>query len=250
MPIVLALVAMCTTLLGGVLADRIRAYRYLVLGLAGGVMLGVVLFDILPEALEHEPAEAGGVPVPLLCFAAGFLAIYAVERSMRVPYCGRHGGRLHRANHPRVGLTAAALLIVHSVLDGVAIGAAAQASTATAVVVAVGVISHDFTDGFNTYTLTSMYGNARRRALGMLLADGVAPVLGAGLTLFGEIPPALLGSYLGLFAGFLSYLATSDVLPEAYAGDDPVRRTVLTTVAGVAFIWLAVGLANSGAHDL
>ncbi|MGR6915337.1 hypothetical protein ACU635_13920 [[Actinomadura] parvosata] len=41
--------------------------------------------------------------------------------------------------------------------------------------VAIGVITHDFTDGFNTYTLTLLYGNARRRALTLLTLDALAP---------------------------------------------------------------------------
>lgn len=53
----------------------------------------------------------------------------------------------------------------------------------------------------------------------------------------------VLGLYLGLFAGFLLYLATSDILPEAHASH-PTRLTVLATVRGVGFIWLVVGLAS------
>ena len=30
---------------------------------------------------------------------------------------------------------------------------------------------HDFADGFNTYTITSLYGNDRRRTLTLLVAD-------------------------------------------------------------------------------
>lgn len=68
-------------------------------------------------------------------------------------------------------------------------------------------------------------------------------MLGAAITLMFEIPPGVLGLYLGFFAGVLMYLATSDILPEAHAGH-PTRLTVLFTVIGVAFIWLVVGLAS------
>jgi ZIP family zinc transporter len=39
------------------------------------------------------------------------------------------------------------------------------------------------------------------------------------------------------------YLATSDILPEARASHQ-TRLTVLSSIVGVAFIWLVVGLAN------
>ena len=53
MPVLVALGSFATTLLGGVAALRIGDRRHLVLGLAAGLMLGVVLFDLLPEALSE-----------------------------------------------------------------------------------------------------------------------------------------------------------------------------------------------------
>ena len=58
-------------------------------------------------------------------------------------------------------------------MDGFAIGAAFQAGSRVGAVVAVAVIGHDFADGFNTYTVTSLYGNDRRRAMTLLAADAV-----------------------------------------------------------------------------
>ena len=45
MPVLVAFGSFITTLLGGVAALRIGDRRHLVLGLAAGLMLGVVLFD-------------------------------------------------------------------------------------------------------------------------------------------------------------------------------------------------------------
>ena len=109
--------------------------------------------------------------------------------------------------------------------------------------VAVAVVAHDFADGFNTYTLTRVYGNARRRALTMLFADAAAPVVGAASTLFLTLPEPLLGGYLGLFGGALLYLAAAEILPEAHH-EHPARSTLLCTIAGALFVWLVVGAAH------
>ncbi|MGX1245490.1 zinc transporter ZupT [Streptomyces pseudovenezuelae] len=134
-------------------------------------------------------------------------------------------------------------MVGHSAMDGVAIGAAFQVGGGMGTAVALAVVAHDFADGFNTYTITSLYGNARRRALTMLFADAAAPVLGAASTSFVTIPEGLLGGYLGLFGGALLYLAAAEILPEAHH-EHPARSTLLCTVAGVGFIWLVVGLAG------
>ncbi|RZU28412.1 ZIP family zinc transporter [Streptomyces sp. BK022] len=242
MAVLVALGAFLMTLAGGWTAQRVTDRRHLVLGLAGGLMLGVVGLDLLPEALEAAGHKVFGVPAALVLFVAGFLLAHLVERLL----AGRqaaHGAGEHTHRAPEVGLTAAAAMVGHSFMDGVAIGAAFQIGDGMGLSVALAVIAHDFADGFNTFTITSLYGNARRRAVAMLLADACAPMLGALSTMLVHIPEKLLGGYLGLFGGALLYLAAAEILPEAHH-DHPARSTVLCTVAGAAFIWLVVGFSG------
>ncbi|MEW2526953.1 MULTISPECIES: ZIP family metal transporter [unclassified Streptomyces] len=242
MAVFVALGAFVMTLVGGWTAGRVTDRRHLVLGLAGGLMLGVVGLDLLPEALEAAGGPVFGVPAALLLAVAGFLLAHVVERLLALRQAA-HGGEEHDGRVPEVGLTAAAAMVGHSVMDGVAIGAAFQVGGGMGAAVALAVIAHDFADGFNTYTITKLYGNARRRAVAMLFADAVAPVVGAASTLLFTIPEQLLGGYLGFFGGALLYLAAAEILPEAHH-DHPARSTLLCTVAGAGFIWLVVGLAE------
>ncbi|MEU6235497.1 ZIP family metal transporter [Kitasatospora sp. NPDC047058] len=258
--ILVAAGAFLMTLIGGYVAQRTGDRRHLVLGFAAGLMLGVVAFDLLPEALRQAPDEVHGVPQALLMFAAGFLAIHIVERAVAIHrgHEGEYAEHTHGHRHahvpvhdqrvagnaaPGIGLTAALALVGHSVMDGFAIGAAFQAGTTVGTVVAIAVVAHDFADGFNTYTITRLYGNDRRRALTLLVADALAPVTGAAITLLFTIPEQLLGLYLGFFAGFLLYLATSDILPEAHS-PHPSRTTLVCTLVGVGFMWLVIGFAG------
>jgi ZIP family zinc transporter len=237
--------AFLMTLVGGFVAQRTGDRRHLVLGLAAGLMLGVVAFDLLPEALAQAPQEVHGVPAALLMFAAGFLAIHRGHEGEYAAHSHGHAhGHAHgeRRREQGVGIAAASALVLHSMMDGFAIGAAFQAGTTVGTVVAIAVVAHDFADGFNTYTLTRLYGNNRRRAVTLLFADALAPVTGAGITLLFTIPEQLLGLYLGFFGGFLMYLATSDILPEAHS-PHPSKGTLACTLLGVGFMWLVVGLA-------
>ncbi|MFE0582465.1 ZIP family metal transporter [Streptomyces sp. NPDC058874] len=241
MAVIVALGAFLMTLLGGWTAQRVTDRRHLVLGLAGGLMLGVVGLDLLPEALHAAGREVFGVPLALLLFVAGFLVAHVVERLLavrRAAHGADNGGRV-----PQVGLTAAAAMVGHSLADGVALGAAFQVGGGMGVAVALAVITHDFADGFNTYTLTSLYGNDRRKALMMLFADAVAPVAGAASTLLFTLPEEPLGAYLGFFGGLLLYLAAAEILPEAHH-KHPALSTLMCTVGGVAGIWLVVGIAE------
>ncbi|WP_406150183.1 ZIP family metal transporter [Streptomyces sp. NBC_01012] len=240
MAVFVALGAFLMTLAGGWVAQRVSDRRHLVLGFAGGLMLGVVGLDLLPEAVEAAGGLVFGVPAALLLFVGGFLTAHLVERSLAVRQAA-HGAGEERV--PQVGLTAAAAMVGHSLMDGVALGAAFQVGGGMGAAVALAVITHDFADGFNTYTITSLYGNARRKALLMLYADALAPIVGAATTLLFTLPEELLGCYLGFFGGALLYLAAAEILPEAHHAH-PARSTLLCTVVGVGFIWLVVGIAD------
>ncbi|GGY90387.1 ZIP family metal transporter [Streptomyces nitrosporeus] len=240
MAVFVALGAFLMTLAGGWVAQRVTDRRHLVLGFAGGLMLGVVGLDLLPEALEAAGNEIFGVPAALLLFVGGFLTAHLVERSLAVRQAA-HGASEERV--PQVGMTAAAAMVGHSLMDGVALGAAFQIGGGMGAAVALAVITHDFADGFNTYTITSLYGNARRKAFLMLFADALAPIVGAASTVLFTLPEQLLGCYIGFFGGALLYLAAAEILPEAHH-DHPARSTLLCTVGGVGFIWLVVGIAE------
>ncbi|QIS16140.1 ZIP family metal transporter [Nocardia arthritidis] len=243
MAIVLAFVSMCSTLLGGLIAMRVGERRRLVLGLAAGVMLGVVFFDLLPEALIETRPPVHGVPVALLAAVVGFFTIHIIEREMAIHrgHEGEYGSHTHDLES--VGLLAAAGLVFHSMLDGFGIGIGFQAGASVGIAVAIAVICHDFADGFNAFTIPTLYGNARRRALLVLLLDALAPVAGAVLGTVLTVPAEFAGLYLGYFAGFLLYLATADILPEAHAGR-PSRAVLFYMLAGAALMFLVAALNN------
>ncbi|MGW6602528.1 ZIP family metal transporter [Streptomyces sp. NPDC055036] len=269
MAVYIALGAFIMTLIGGLTAQRVTDRRHLVLGLAGGLMLGVVGLDLLPEAMRVAGDNVFGVPQALVLFVSGFLVTHVTERLLAfhtAPHTTEHTTRkravsmtVHGGNPavdagpgasgiaavrvPKMGLAAASAMIVHSVMDGVAIGAAFQIGRGLGTAVALAVVAHDFADGFNTYTITSLHGNDRRRALTMLFADAIAPVVGACSTLLFILPEKALGSYLGFFSGALLYLAAAEILPEAHH-DHPARSTLLCTMLGVGFVYLVVSIGT------
>ncbi|MEU0544283.1 ZIP family metal transporter [Nocardia sp. NPDC005978] len=243
MAILLSLVSMLSTFIGGLAADRIGERKRLVLGLAAGVMLGVVAFDLLPEALEQDTREALGIPVPLLAAVVGFFTVHILEQAVALHTGHEDEFGAHHHDFASVGLVAAGGLVFHSFLDGFSIGIGFQAGAAVGAAVALAVICHDFADGFNTFTLTTLYGNDRRRGFLMLAADALAPVLGAIVGTFVRVPAEFVGMYLGYFAGFLLYLATADILPEAHAGK-PSKAPLLCTLAGVGFMFGVAALGH------
>ena len=243
MVVLFAICTVLSTALGGVAALRSHDRLHLILGFAGGVMLGLVAFDLLPELFELSHTSFLGVPAPMVAFATGFLVLHVVERAVALH--GGHEGEYeaHQHHHPGVGVASAVALTAHSFLDGVGIGLGFQVSETVGLAVAIAVVTHDFADGLNTVTVMRINGNSRRRTITMLAADAIAPALGATSTLFFSVSDGVLALYLGGFAGFLLYLATADILPEAHARH-PSRLTLVSTVGGVAMMWAVVALSS------
>jgi ZIP family zinc transporter len=222
-----------TTTIGGLVAIRVADRRHLVLGASGGVILGVVAFDLLPEAFENSHASLFGLPGVSVLLAVGFLSIHVVEKAVTLHQGNRHGE--HRDDLRVLGLLSGSALVGHSFLDGLGIGVSASAGAAVLSAVAIAVLAHDFADGFNTYTLTAMFGNGRRRAASVLAADALAPIAGAALGSTTTLPSGTRALYLAYFAGFLLYIATCNILPEAHA-DHPAWGTLAATVLGTTLI--------------
>jgi ZIP family zinc transporter len=86
-------------------------------------------------------------------------------------------------------------------------------------------------------------GKWQSRAVMLLIADGIARLSGAFLGTRIVVNDNILGLYLALFAGFLIYLATSHILPEAHSSK-PSRLTLLATVAGVLFMFAIVNVVH------
>ncbi|HET7408071.1 MAG TPA: ZIP family metal transporter [Mycobacteriales bacterium] len=239
MVMVVAVGTVLSTLVGGLVALRNRDRMHLLLGFTAGVLLGVVAFDLLPEVF-HLSSGRTGVPNVMLTFAAGFLALHLLERMVLLHHAQEEAYGEH--HHPTVGLASALALCAHSFMDGLGIGLGFQAGTRTGVAVAIAVIAHDFADGLNTVSIMLAHHNTTRRSVMLLVLDALAPLLGAATTLFWHPSQSLLSLYLGFFAGFLLYLATGDILPEAHSRR-PSRLTLLATVSGILVMWGVVSLA-------
>jgi zinc transporter ZupT len=227
--ILIAGAAFFSTLFGGLLALRLRDKLHLILGFSAGAVIGVAFFDLLPEAIVF--GEKFHAPSVILSFTAlGFLSYLVLDRMLLF-----HGDAAAR------GPFAAGVLCIHSLLDGVAIGLAFQTSHQVGIVVAMAVLTHDFSDGINTMSIMLKNQGRRSQALTWLLADALAPVLGIASTYFFTLPGNGFGTALALFAGFFLYIGASDLIPESYHAH-PKFLTTLMTLAGAAALYMAIAL--------
>ncbi|GAA3753356.1 ZIP family metal transporter [Terriglobus aquaticus] len=234
-PFELFLFPVLATLAGGLLAVRFRRWLHLLLALGAGLLLGAAFLDLLPEAIVL--GSASGHPVSQVTMVAllsllGFFALESVLDSL----AARGDGRLPRVSAGHIG---GAMLIFHSLRDGMAIGAAFAASHPAGYAVAVGIAAHDLGDGVNTVLLTTGGKKPRSVDYGFLLADAIAPFAGGlfALRWFSSVTSSVV--MLAAAAGFFIQMAASDFLPEVRRSTASRTYVMLCVLSGVGLIYLA-----------
>ena len=245
---VLAIATTIATLLGGTLAMKSAERRHMVLGLSAGLLLGMVAFDLLPEVFQISTSELGGVPLVSIALVLGFLALHFVERIFGAHEPNDSDYAHHHEHTHAAGTLGAIALAIHVFLDGVALALAFQIGNTFGAVVTIAIFAHAFSDGLNTVSLVFSGSENKNRVIGLLSLDAVARLSGALLGNSIHLSESYIALYLALFAGFLIYLATSHILPEAHA-DHPASSTMLATLIGVVLMFAISSLAHSTHQD-
>ena len=251
-----AILPFFSTLAGGFAALRLRHRLHAIMALAAGVVVATAVADLLPEAFqlagEDHVLEVGVAAV------VGFIGFSLIEAFLHQWSFEHAGSHEHAHDHvgdadhdhdaarsaamaqPRgrggpptlLGILPPASLIVHSTLDGLAIGLAFQAGFEIGFIVLFAVLAHDFADGMNVVTLALDAARGERLAVGLLVLDALAPVAGAALSTLVSITAPTLGLLLAAFGGAFIAIGAGHLLPESQHRD-PRRSPVLVALAGV-----------------
>jgi ZIP family zinc transporter len=204
----------------------------------GGVLIGAAALDLLPSAFAASVTEGLPRAWPFAIAALGALLIFSVGR-MADHYSAR--GKEDRT----AGRISAALLIVHSTLDGTAIFAATTISLQLGLIVGLGVVAHDICDGLNTVLLSTGGRRPEWKDYGFLVLDALAPIAGGLIAahLF-TVSPTLVMVFLSLAAGSFLFTAIFGLFPDAWRSE---RRNLVPWIglAGLLLVWCLTRLLGS-----
>jgi ZIP family zinc transporter len=254
-----AILPFFSTLAGGFAALRLRHRLHAIMALAAGVVVATAVADLLPEAFELV-GEGRQLEVGIAA-VVGFIGFSLIEAFLHQASFEHAGSHDHDHDHDHapdeghdhdaaraaalegastrtgapptlLGILPPASLIVHSTLDGLAIGLAFQAGADIGIIVLVAVLAHDFADGMNVVTLALDAARGERLAVGLLVLDALAPPAGAALSTLISIQPGTLGLLLATFGGAFIAIGAGHLLPESQHRD-PRRGPALVALAGL-----------------
>lgn len=234
------------SLIGGVLllsrkrvAEGLAAYAT---PFAAGALLAAVFLDLLKDGLEEA-----SINTVLLATLTGIIIFFFAERFLRwFHHHHQHGGA-----DPSVGLVVAGDTL-HNALDGVAIAAAFLVSVPTGIVTTIAVAAHEIPQEIGDFGLLLSKGVRRKKVLLVNIVSALATTVMAVITYaLGSSNHLPIGVLLGLSAGFLLYIAMSDVIPTIH---EKTRKKKLfdlqpfLLLLGVVVVGLAIQLAHHYIH--
>lgn len=236
------------SLIGGILllskknvAEKLAHYAT---PFAGGALLAAVFLDLLKEGIEtSEPENV------LLATVAGILLFFIAEGFLH----WFHHHHEHEEHEKDTKDPKTSLIIVgdtmHNALDGIAIAASFLISVPTGIITTLAVAAHEIPQEIGDFGLLLSKGMRRKEVLLVNVLSAVATVFFAALTFaLGNENALPLGLLLGLSAGFLLYIALSDVIPTIHNNRQKNKRfsvQALLLVLGAVFVGLSIQVAHN-----
>ena len=225
-----AVIAAAANVAGGIIVTSypwgLTTLRYFI-GLGSGFMLGAVFLEMFPESLELSK----NAPLWVL---VGYLLLHTFEHAFASHL--HFGEETHHdaMTNPVVGISALIGLLVHTFLDGVAIGTGFQVSTKTGFLIFLAVLTHKIPDGFTIASITLSSGFSKKKALSATILLGLSTIGGMLAVIISGVSPVYA---LPIATGGTLYVAASDLIPEV--NRDPGVKLAFMVFAGVGMFLVA-----------
>ena len=256
-------------IIGAILQKDSNRVVSLLLSFAGGVMLSVVCFDLVTEAIATEVGVLTVIFAVAMGVAVIFLLNHLIDRKTNpeVPHID--------ANHPKTaddldelihsdhlkqhyakndnkftlfiaGLVMASAIALHNVPEGMTIGASYASNDGAlgnaALILAVLIGLHNIPEGMAVSVPLISGGMGKVKAVLITAASGIPTVLGALLGyMLGEIGPLGLTLSLGFASGAMLYVVFGEILPQSilmYHSKAPAFSAIIGILVGILIIFV------------
>ena len=260
-------------LIGAVLKRDSTKIVSLLLSFAGGVMMAVVFFDLIPESFHPEGATGDvSILIVIAGVVLGYLIIYLLnyvidkktnpeinhidsehphtaddlDELIHADHFNKHAG-----NHSGLfiaGIVMACAIALHNMPEGIVIGASYAGDGAKEIVggsgfiVAMVIGLHNIPEGMAVSVPLISGGMEKWRAVGITALSGAPTIIGAVIGYYvGLLSPVWLSLSLSFAGGAMLYVVFGELLPEAFLmwkSKAPGAMVLVGTLVGLILVYV------------
>jgi zinc transporter ZupT len=233
-----ALVTALATGLGALpfLVKRLQVHS--LLGAANAVAAGVMLGATAGLVVEGVDRDVTGTVLGVL---AGIVFVAAAHRAVDHNETLALGGL--RGADARKAVLIVGVMTVHSVAEGIGVGASFGGDEAFGLLIALAIAVHNIPEGFAISLVLVPRGTPVRAAAAWSIFSSLPqPLMAVPAFLFVEEFEQLLPAGLGFAAGAMLWMAAADLLPDALRETSAGAVTIAAAAAFAAMLALQLWL--------
>jgi zinc transporter, ZIP family len=192
-----------------------------ILGFAGGLMLSIVVFDLIPESIETWSFSG-----TLFFCILGIILTIIVDNILTV--------KNHKlSSHSKVAFMTALGLMLHNLPEGIIMGCGFIAGRTMGLKMSIIIAIHDIPEGLAVAAPLMVSKVRISKIMFYVFITALPTALGAWIGIFaGRISPDTLGACLAIASGIMLYVVCGELLPESTKVWDGITST-LGVLAGV-----------------
>lgn len=202
------------TTLGGIIGATIKTksnkFLSFILEFAAGLMVAIVCFELIPEAME-----VSNMLTVIIGIIIGVFIMIFCDNLVNYKYSNKNVFKMNSLI--KTGIIVGIGLAIHNFPEGLAIGSGFSASTKLGLTLAVAIALHDVPEGISMAVPMKNGGMKTYKVILYTFLSGLTTGVGAFLgIIIGTISEELISICLGFAAGAMLYISAGELIPESH----------------------------------
>lgn len=209
-----------------------------ILSFASGLMLAIICFDLIPEAME-----IASILNVLLGIIGGIIAMIICDIAVQKKFNHSVIQKRNTNSLLKTGIIVSIGLALHNFPEGLAIGSGFGASITLGYSLAIAICLHDIPEGISMAVPMKNGGMKKSKVIFYVILSGITTGIGAFFgALVGGISEQIISMCLSFAAGAMLYIVSGELIPESnqlYHG----RMTAIGNMFGFLLGMIAMSFA-------
>lgn len=219
-------------IIGCVLKSNSNRFLSFILSFASGLMMSVICFDLIPEALTIS-----GIIETIIGIIIGIIIMFICDILVEKKFNSSHEFLNSNSNLLKTGIVVSIGLALHNIPEGLAIGSGFEASSKLGLSLALAICLHDVPEGISMALPMKKGGMKIYKIMIYVILSGIATGIGALIgVIIGKVSQKIIAICLSFAAGAMLYIVSGELIPESnklYKGRIVALGNIIGIIIGI-----------------